>query len=108
MDPRSWSDPVPFDYPGYDTSLSWDSNGVAHVQGSYYYRVRFLPVPLALADEISHSSFLHRSVRRFLKSRSIRPLVSLSVDPRKRSGRAKEARLPKRLTATGEKDGGGS
>ncbi|SCV69488.1 BQ2448_2508 [Microbotryum intermedium] len=39
-DPRSgWSDPVRFDYPGYDTSLAWDQKGVAHVQGSFYWRI---------------------------------------------------------------------
>ncbi|KDE06476.1 hypothetical protein MVLG_03130 [Microbotryum lychnidis-dioicae p1A1 Lamole] len=37
---KGWSDPVRFDYPGYDTSLAWDREGVAHVQGSFYWRVR--------------------------------------------------------------------
>ncbi len=38
---NDWSDPILFDYPGYDTSLFWDDDGQVYVQGSFYWRVYF-------------------------------------------------------------------
>ncbi|KAI0081569.1 hypothetical protein K474DRAFT_1247208 [Panus rudis PR-1116 ss-1] len=37
---NEWSDPIYFDYPGYDTSLFWDDDGKVYVQGSFYWRIR--------------------------------------------------------------------
>lgn len=34
-----WSDPIYFDYPGYDTSPFFDGKDI-YVQGSFYWRVR--------------------------------------------------------------------
>lgn len=38
-DGNGWSDPVPFSFPGYDTSLYWDDDGRVYVQGSHNWRV---------------------------------------------------------------------
>ncbi|KZT40038.1 hypothetical protein SISSUDRAFT_1060693 [Sistotremastrum suecicum HHB10207 ss-3] len=35
---EEWSDPVRFDFPGFDTSLFWDTDGKAYVQGSQSYK----------------------------------------------------------------------
>ena len=36
---NGWSDPIFFDFPGYDTSLFWDDDGKVYVQGSHAWRV---------------------------------------------------------------------
>lgn len=36
---NSWSDPVHFEFPGYDTSLFWDDDGTVYVEGSHYWRL---------------------------------------------------------------------
>lgn len=36
---NSWSDPVHFNFTGYDTSLFWDDDGSIWVQGSHAYHV---------------------------------------------------------------------
>ncbi|ORY79737.1 glycosyl hydrolase [Leucosporidium creatinivorum] len=46
-----WGLPIKFSFPGYDTSLSWDGEGRAWVQGAHYWRVRpeILSLPLDLS-----------------------------------------------------------
>ncbi|PIG81029.1 xylosidase : arabinofuranosidase [Aspergillus arachidicola] len=39
FEPDSWTDPVHFDFGGYDTSLFWDDNGQVYVTGSHEYKV---------------------------------------------------------------------
>lgn len=36
---NGWSDPVFFDFQGYDTSVFWDDDGKTYMQGSHYWRV---------------------------------------------------------------------
>lgn len=36
---NDWSDPVHFNFTGYDTSLFWDDDGAVWVQGSHAYHV---------------------------------------------------------------------
>lgn len=36
----SWSQPVHFDFVGYDTSLFWDTDGTTYVVGSHAYHIR--------------------------------------------------------------------
>ena len=36
---NGWSDPVHFTFEGYDTSLFWDDDGTAYVQGSHAWHV---------------------------------------------------------------------
>ncbi|KAI0048585.1 glycoside hydrolase family 43 protein [Auriscalpium vulgare] len=36
---EAWSDPIPFYFPGYDTSLFWDDDGKVWVQGSHAWHV---------------------------------------------------------------------
>lgn len=38
-DGNGWSDPIVFDFQGYDTSLFWDDDGKVYVQGSHYWRI---------------------------------------------------------------------
>ncbi|KZT52688.1 glycoside hydrolase family 43 protein [Calocera cornea HHB12733] len=38
-DPRGWSDPIHFYFPGYDTSLFWDDDGKVWVQGSHAWQI---------------------------------------------------------------------
>lgn len=38
----AWSDPVHFDYDGYDTSPFWDVDGTAYIQGSHYWRLEYV------------------------------------------------------------------
>jgi beta-xylosidase len=48
---NEWSDPVYFDFPGYDTSISWDDDGKAYLVGSFYWRVGphlFIPIATIL------------------------------------------------------------
>lgn len=35
-----WSEPIVFNFPGYDTSLAWTDSGECYVQGAHYWRVR--------------------------------------------------------------------
>ncbi|KAI0061878.1 arabinofuranosidase [Artomyces pyxidatus] len=35
----AWSDPIPFYFPGYDTSLFWDDDGKVWVQGSHAWQI---------------------------------------------------------------------
>ncbi|OGM49406.1 xylosidase : arabinofuranosidase [Aspergillus bombycis] len=39
FDSDSWTDPVHFDFGGYDTSLFWDDDGQVYVTGSHEYKV---------------------------------------------------------------------
>ena len=36
----SWTDPIHFDFVGYDTSLFWDSDGTVYVTGSHPYQIQ--------------------------------------------------------------------
>ncbi|KAH8678806.1 beta-xylosidase [Tricladium varicosporioides] len=36
---KSWSDPVHFTFPGYDTSPFWDDNGQVYITGTYAWEV---------------------------------------------------------------------
>lgn len=36
---NGWSDPIHFNFSGYDTSLFWDDDGKVYVQGSHYWRI---------------------------------------------------------------------
>ena len=38
----SWSNPVHFDFPGYDTSPFWDTDGKVYVTGSHAYQVQYV------------------------------------------------------------------
>ncbi|KAJ7590635.1 xylosidase : arab-like proteininofuranosidase [Mycena floridula] len=39
-DSASWSDPVHFSFPGYDTSPFWDSNGQTYVTGAHPWQIQ--------------------------------------------------------------------
>ncbi|KAI9693442.1 MAG: hypothetical protein M1820_009277 [Bogoriella megaspora] len=40
FDATSWSDPVHFNFTGYDTSPFWDTDGAVYVTGSHAYQLR--------------------------------------------------------------------
>jgi hypothetical protein len=71
---NEWSDPVYFDFPGYDTSISWGDDGKAYMVGSFYWRVR---VP-ARAHRLRAECSFRRYGRRFSYSRSISRRASRS------------------------------
>jgi beta-xylosidase len=64
----SWSDPVHFEYPGYDTSLFWDDDGKAYMVGSFYWRVS----SVRLVDGIPYDDLLdvHRYDPKYRSLRS--------------------------------------
>lgn len=37
---NSWSDPIHFDFDGYDPTLFWDDDGQAHVVGSHPWHIQ--------------------------------------------------------------------
>ncbi|TVY84292.1 Non-reducing end alpha-L-arabinofuranosidase BoGH43A [Lachnellula suecica] len=50
----AWSDPVHFDFPGYDTSPFWDEDGTVYVTGTHAWQVdpgiKMLPVDLKTGE----------------------------------------------------------